>query len=40
MLNAHDWLTLTVLHILRHSQQIAEVQEDVGYPNSELTGER
>ncbi len=40
MLNAHDWLTLTVLHILRHSQQIVEVQEDAGYPCSAATGGR
>jgi hypothetical protein len=32
MLNAHDWLTLTVLHVKRHTQQIVEVQESPGYP--------
>ena len=31
-MNAHDWLTLTALHIRRHSMQIAEVQQDPGYP--------
>jgi hypothetical protein len=31
-LNAHDWLTLTALHVRRHSLQIAEVQADPKYP--------
>jgi hypothetical protein len=31
-LNVHDWLTLTALHIRRHSMQIAEVQQDPKYP--------
>jgi hypothetical protein len=32
MLNAHDWLTLTALHVIRHTKQIVEVQEDPNYP--------
>ncbi len=31
-MNAHDWLTLTALHVRRHSMQIAEVQADPKYP--------
>ncbi len=38
MLNAHDWLTLSALHYMRHTQQIIEVQEDPGYPKSAATG--
>jgi uncharacterized damage-inducible protein DinB len=32
MLNAHDWLTLATLHVVRHTKQIIEVQEDPSYP--------
>jgi hypothetical protein len=32
MLNGHDWLTLMLLHVSRHSMQIAEVQADPSYP--------
>lgn len=32
MLNVHDWLTLTALHVIRHTKQIIEVQEDPSYP--------
>jgi uncharacterized damage-inducible protein DinB len=32
MLNAHDWLTLTAMHVKRHTMQIIEVQEDPNYP--------
>ena len=31
-MNAHDWLNLLVLHVVRHTKQIAEVQADPGYP--------
>jgi hypothetical protein len=31
-MNAHDWLELLVLHVVRHTKQIAEVQADPGYP--------
>lgn len=31
-LNCHDWLTLTALHVRRHSLQIVEVQQDPNYP--------
>ena len=31
-MNLHDWLTLTALHIRRHSMQIEEVQQDPNYP--------
>jgi len=33
-LNAHDWLTLSALHVRRHSMQIAEVQADPNYPKA------
>ncbi len=31
-LNAYDWLIYVPLHTLRHSKQIAEVQQTPGYP--------
>lgn len=31
-MNLHDWLTLAPLHVIRHSKQIAEVQQDAKYP--------
>ncbi len=31
-MNAHDWLNLLALHVVRHTKQIAEVQADPGYP--------
>lgn len=34
MLNVHDWLTLAALHVMRHTKQIVEVQEDAGYPGT------
>ncbi len=33
-LNAYDWLHLVTLHIVRHSRQMIEVQEDPNYPKS------
>jgi hypothetical protein len=37
MLNVHDWLTLTALHVQRHTKQIIEVQEDPNYPGRPST---
>ena len=37
-LNAHDWLTLTALHVRRHCMQIAEVQQDPNYPKKAAAG--
>jgi hypothetical protein len=31
-LNAYDWLNLIPLHVIRHSKQILEVQQDPKYP--------
>lgn len=31
-LNAYDWLNLAALHVVRHSKQIKEVQQDPKYP--------
>jgi hypothetical protein len=31
-LNAYDWLNLAALHVVRHSKQIAERQQDPKYP--------
>lgn len=31
-MNAHDWLNLAGLHVVRHSKQIIEVQADPSYP--------
>jgi len=31
-MNANDWLNLAALHVVRHSKQIAEVQQDPNYP--------
>lgn len=36
-LNAHDWLNLVALHVVRHSKQIAEVQADPKYPKKAAT---
>lgn len=33
-LNAHDWLIYVPLHMVRHTRQIIEVQEDANYPKS------
>ncbi len=33
-LNAYDWLNLAALHVVRHSKQIAEVQQDPNYPKT------
>jgi hypothetical protein len=38
MLNAHDWLMLTALHVKRHTMQIVEVQEHPSYPGRAATG--
>ena len=32
MLNSYDWLVLQALHVLRHSEQIAEIQIHPNYP--------
>jgi uncharacterized damage-inducible protein DinB len=37
MLNVHDWLTLTAMHVQRHTKQIIEVQEDANYPGKAPT---
>ncbi len=33
-LNANDWLNLAALHVMRHSKQIIEVQQDPNYPKA------
>lgn len=37
MLNAYDWLNLAALHVIRHTKQIIEVQEDPDYPKKAVT---
>lgn len=34
LLNGYDWLTLTAMHIFRHSLQIEEILADPNYPGS------
>lgn len=36
-MNAHDWLNLLVLHVVRHSKQIAEVKEAENFPKTPAT---
>jgi hypothetical protein len=40
LLDAHDWLTLTALHVMRHTRQIVEVQEDAAYPRDPVAAGR